>query len=153
MDGRKLDGQFRDGFVKEMPCDFCSPGLQGLGLSEGKEQIWVKGTDVGKSCKESEVEKQKGEVTGKKRQEVFSGRKLAMKKQARTSRAMGSLGHFQVLTVAQRTAGRIRGLKKVVLCSTQLTSWLWLKLFGCRVMLWKGLFHEGFRVKSLANLP
>lgn len=32
-------------------------GLEGLELSEGTEQMWVKGTDVGRNCRESDVKK------------------------------------------------------------------------------------------------
>lgn len=108
-----------------------------------KEQMWEE------VAEDQKFKKRRSKVIGKKRQEVFLGTILATRRQAGPGRAWGL---SKTLRWVQRTAGSIRGLK-VMLWSTQLNLWLWLKLFGCRVKLWKGLSEEGFRVKSLANLP
>lgn len=99
-------------------------------------------------AEDQKFKKRRSKVIGKKRQEVFLGTILT-RRQAGPGRAWGL---SKTLRWVQRTAGSIRGLK-VMLWSTQLNLWLWLKLFGCQVKLWKGLSEEGFRVKSLANLP
>ena len=81
-----------------------------------KGQLWVKGTDVGRSCRGSEVKKRRSKVTGKKRQEVFSGTILATRRQAGQGRAWGL---SKTLRWVQRIAGSIRGFK-AMLWSTQL---------------------------------
>lgn len=83
--------------MENMPCDLCSLGLKGPELSEGKEQICKKGTDVGRNCRGSEAKKQDH------RQEKARGFLWEFREnwqQGGKPRQQGkSLEHFQVLAV------------------------------------------------------
>lgn len=78
----------------------------------------------------AEDQRQKSKVTGKQRQEVFSGSsEKSGNKEASQDSGRGVGGTSKLLRLVQGTAGSFRALKKVVPWSPQLILWLWLKRF------------------------
>lgn len=79
----------------------------------------------------------KSKVMGKQRQ-VFSGSSEKSGKEAiqDSGRGVGATSKF--LRLFQGAAGSFRGSKEVVPWSPQLILWLWLKRFGCKVIVCKG---------------